>query len=267
MDVDAPPNQEGCNLESLFTLDLRVRWRFPMLPRWRFRAPQSASIRLVGQQSATEKSERPEVPDHKLSPLEKFCLIKETDESCYWCNRTIGSKVTIRGRTRRLKLHWDHVTPEHVGGTSDIANMVPSCHLCNAWKAGNVFATEAEIHAFLESRWLMELAAPIAEKSLPTAPIAVVEVESIVLDVVPIADGEVTIPLIPEPEPMAADPGPQIKRRPWKHGDEVRVVVGLVKGAKGYVAGPSREREGWVRVMLGPQSVPWRFLPEQLSRL
>lgn len=180
----------------------------------------------------------------------------------------IGSKVTIRGRTRRLRLHWDHVTPEHVGGTTDIANMVPSCHLCNAWKAGTVFATEADIHAFLESRWLTELAAPTAEKQSPAVPIAVVEVESIAPEVVPIVDGEVDItPHIPEPEPMAADPGPMIKRRPWKYGDEVRAITGLVKGLRGIVAGPSREREGWVRVIVGAQAVPWRFLPEQLSRV
>lgn len=268
MDADAPTTQEGCSLEDLFTLDLRVRWRYPGLPRWRFRAPQSASIRLIGQRPTTGSPERTESPSATLSPLEKFRLIKETDEACYWCGRTIGSKVTIRGRLKRLRLHWDHVTPQHVGGTSDIANMVPSCHLCNGWKAGKVFATEADIHAFLEHRWLTELAAPIVEKRLPAVPIAGGEVESIAPDDAPIKDGERNnAPHIPEPESVAADPGPPVKRRQWKRGDEIRVVTGVVQGAMGTVEGPSRERTGWIRVMLGPQAVPWRFLPEQLTAL
>jgi len=270
VDVDAPQNCEVSELPDLFRLEIRVRWLYQPITKWRFRPPQPASlIRVGGTKTRTVPQAHTVAAQPTLGPIEKFTLIKESDEACYWCARTIGSKVTIRGRTRRLKLHWDHVTPEHAGGASDITNMVPSCHLCNAWKAGNVFPTEDAIRYFLEERWTIELSAPIAEKPSPTVPVVEAEPVSIVPVVAPPPRGKQSIaPLIAEPELQTASPGPFNKpRHQWKYGDEIRIVTGVVQGAAGTVAGPSKEREGWIRVMLGPQSVPWRFLPEQLARL
>lgn len=269
MDVDAPPIREVSEPPDLFTLEIRVRWLYQPIAKWRFRPPQAASLTRIGGVKAAPASVRAaDTPLPSLGPIEKFTLIKESDESCYWCARAIGQRVVLRGRRIRLRLQWDHVTPEHAGGASDISNMVPSCHLCNAWKSGKIFPTEDAIRHFLEERWTIELNAPIAAKPSRIVPVVEVEPESIAPVVVRLPRGKPSdAPHIPEPEPQAADPGPPIKRRQWKRGDEIRVVTGAAQGAIGTVSGPSRECAGWIRVMLGAQAVPWRFLPEQLTAL
>lgn len=269
MDVDAPPIREVSEPPDLFTLEIRVRWLYQPIAKWRFRPPQPASLtRVGGIKPPAGPPGASTTPSPCLGPIEKFTLIKESDEACYWCSRAIGSRVILRGRRIRLRLHWDHVTPEHAGGASDITNMVPSCHLCNAWKAGNIFPTEDTIRHFLEDRWTIELNAPIVVKPSRIVPVVEVEPGSIVPVVVRPPRGKPSdAPHIPEPESVAAHPGSPVKRRQWKRGDEIRVVTGAVQGAMGTVAGPSRECAGWIRVMLGPQAVPWRFLPEQLTAL
>jgi hypothetical protein len=257
-------NPELSSPETLFTLDWRVRWLYPRLPRWRFRAPQSASLRLAHpptKQPAPHGDDAPP-PTPVLSPLAKFKLIKETDETCYWCARSIGTKVTIRGRTFRLRLQWDHVTPAHIGGAGDATNMVPSCHCCNGWKSGKVFASQADIRAFLEDRWLEELAAPIAEK--PSAPehIAAAEYANTARSAVRSRTGKRHTTHIRKPRVPATRPG---ALRFGSPGMLVRITSGSQAGKTGLLAGESREQEGWKRVLLGQQQVPWRFLPEQIA--
>jgi len=267
--MEPPSSPELSSPLDLFTLDLRVRWLYPKLPRWRFRAPQSASIRLMGKPKSLATSHGRSMGVLALSPLEKYRLIKETDESCYWCSRSIGTKVTIRGRSRRLRLHWDHVTPAHVGGAGDITNMVPSCHLCNAWKAGRVFATEPNIRNFLEGRWSEELAAPIVVKPSVPAHTEAEEYANIARTVAPSPRGKRRIRTIiahtKKPKVPAARLGKQLSY--WSLPKPVRVISGRMTGSMGIMAGESREREGWARVLLGQSQVPWRFRPEQLQAI
>lgn len=148
----ASADLEGSTVHGLFTLRLRVVWLENQLPRYKFRPPQAASLRRVGA-PRPERDPKGGNAAPQLSALEKYALIRETGECCYWCARSIGQPYPVRGETVALRLHWDHVIPSSAGGLTDITNVVPSCHVCNQWKSDRVFATEAEVRAYLEQRW------------------------------------------------------------------------------------------------------------------
>lgn len=149
---------EGTTPHDLFSLRLRVVWLENTLPRYRFRPPQAASLRRVGAPKPAQLQAPSTVSG--LTALQKFALIRETGECCYWCTRGIGRQYEVRGEIVTLRLHWDHVIPDSAGGATDMTNIVPSCHLCNGWKSDRVFATEADVRTYLEERWTEAMIAP-----------------------------------------------------------------------------------------------------------
>lgn len=164
--------REPAEPAEAFRLDCRVVWLYPVLPRFRFKSPQRAGLRLVKPRVPRPFAES-SVPE--LSALDKYRLIQETGECCYWCTRAIGSFHAVNGQSVRLQLHWDHVVPRSHDGVGDITNVVASCHVCNLWKSDRVFATEVEVRTYLEHKWITaNQTAPAAEAS--SLPVVIAEV-------------------------------------------------------------------------------------------
>lgn len=260
---DMAPAQDSqhFDLDGLLQFQCRVVWLYPRLPRFRFKAPQTASLRLIQPRVPAEATH---TEPAALSPLDKFCLVRETDERCHWCSREFGSSWVVKGKTVRLRLHWDHVVPASCDGASDITNIVPSCHLCNLWKSDRLFDTEADVRAFLGEQWSKALVVPIAAEPSSIAVIPVDEPAATVAPPVPKRPIEKPTAHIRQPEskPVALGPMPT---RQLPRGTRVRIMSGTERGRAGLVDGPSRDRPDWTRVFLG--TTPWRFDPRRLERV
>lgn len=259
-------DNEGCTPESLFRLNFRVIWLYQPLPRFRFRSPQSASITLIRPRTAVPTGGEAVVP--ALSALEKFVLVTESDERCYWCGREFGSRWSVKGRIRRLRLEWDHVIPQSQDGAGDVDNMVPSCNICNGWKSDRVFDTEAEIRVFLEDQWEKTLSVPTVAEDSPPDPVTAAGPEAIAVEPVLIEPGERPMVKvrahIPKPKPEPGDLGQRSSRQPPR-GVRVKVHGGPMHNHRGTTDGPSRDRPQWTRVLMGALLVPWRFDPRSLE--
>lgn len=258
---------EGRGIPDLFRLQIRVVWLYQPLPRFRFTSPQTAGIRLVRPRTAPEPVGEVHAP--ALTPLEKFTLLQESHERCYWCAREFGSRWVLRGRLRRLRLEWDHVIPESRDGATNIDNMVPSCNICNGWKSDREFATEAEIRAFLEDQWTKALA-PIAARPSPE-PEAIVEAAPAAIadepvSIVPTAPARQRPAHIPKPKPEPARLG-KLPSRPLPKGLRVKINALGPQSRYGITDGPSRDRPEWTRVLVGAKLVPWRFDTRDLERV
>lgn len=89
----------------------------------------------------------------RLNKAEKKSILDEQDGSCFYCGRELGTYVFKGGRSRLLKLTWDHVTPYAYGQDNRTTNFVAACRVCNGWKSSRVFADMDEAKAYLARRW------------------------------------------------------------------------------------------------------------------
>lgn len=58
----------------------------------------------------------------------RFEILHRDQFACRYC----GAKAP------NVELEVDHITPVHIGGTSDPANLITACHSCNSGKNGKV---------------------------------------------------------------------------------------------------------------------------------
>ena len=90
-----------------------------------------------------------------LSKKEKDAALRNSDGTCYWCNRKLGMFLIRNEKMISLKLNYDHRVPY-----SYVQNhifLVVSCHICNAFKSNLMFKTEDECREYLSRKWDKEI--------------------------------------------------------------------------------------------------------------
>lgn len=110
-------------------------------------------VRVSGLPTYTKRESEPDVRRANLPASVKREKLKQQGYRCFYCDRAFGSIVHRRGKSVRLRVHYDHIVPHAYSYNNDSGNFVAACHVCNGLKQDFMFSTIEEAQLFLFSKW------------------------------------------------------------------------------------------------------------------
>lgn len=110
-------------------------------------------VRVTGLPTYTKREAEPDTRRQNLPDSVKRDKLDEQHHRCFYCDRSFGLIVHRRGKSMRLRVHYDHMVPYSYSYNSDGDNFVAACHVCNTLKHDFVFNTLEEAQLFLFNRW------------------------------------------------------------------------------------------------------------------
>ncbi len=124
---------------------------------------------------AYKRESSPEITRVQPHGAMKQLILKQQNNTCFYCERMFGSRVRIKWKTLRigghqrettarffykavtLRLNWDHLVPWSYSQNNNTDNFVAACNYCNRWKGAIVFRDVAEAQIFLLHEWSKRL--------------------------------------------------------------------------------------------------------------
>lgn len=103
--------------------------------------------------SKLKRMSEPEDRRHGPGVATRKAILRAQGDKCFYCTRSFGSLIMMRGALRKLKCHWDHLDPfvRSMNNRSD--NWVAACNFCNLWKADKIFRSIEEIQIYVSEKW------------------------------------------------------------------------------------------------------------------
>lgn len=100
-----------------------------------------------------KRESEPEQKRRTLTLKERQKQLEGQDYKCFYCERTFGSAVFRKGRSIKLRIHYDHMVPYSFSQNNKSSNFVAACHICNSIKSDFFFQTVEEAQIFIRQRW------------------------------------------------------------------------------------------------------------------
>jgi 5-methylcytosine-specific restriction endonuclease McrA len=93
-------------------------------------------------------------PGRRIPPRkDRQAILRRQEQRCLYCRRQFGAVVYRHGRMRRLRIHWDHMTPFAFSQDNRTSNFAAACNVCNNLKASLMFQTVEEAEVYLHAKW------------------------------------------------------------------------------------------------------------------
>lgn len=111
------------------------------------------NTRVSGLPAYTKRESEPDQRRRVLPASVKRAKLEAQHHRCFYCDRSFGSLVHRRGKSMRLRVHYDHMVPYAYSQDNEADNFVAACHVCNSLKHAFYFNTLDEAQLFLFNAW------------------------------------------------------------------------------------------------------------------
>ena len=109
-----------------------------------FRAQTPDTIKIMSETQKRRKSP---------SKRQRERLKRLQNNSCLYCDNTIGASVFKNGKIIVLQPAYDHLVPLSFSFNNKKTNFVLSCHICNSYKGNKMYSTVEEVRGMLKKKW------------------------------------------------------------------------------------------------------------------